>query len=209
MSWNGPCLQRNCFSKNYIFKGIVSQNPGMSRNYSQITVLNNLFDGSELALYLSKYPLKVISKGGFYFLIIHSKTRLSLQDTVITPKYGYHIEKLFPRPVFSHVFNSYFQTSHIKAPISKHSFDSPKDSVQSFRHSVTPSLRHFLTSLLFTFRQSKNCLHSNKQYFNSQQSIKTPSQQSVFQQSAIHQSQQSIKKPTFRHSAIPLFQKRC
>ena len=159
MYWNGPCLQRNCFSKNYIFKGIVSQNPGMSRNYSQITVLNNLFDGSELALYLSKYPLKVISKGGFYFLIIHSKTRLSLQDTVITPKYGYHIEKLYPKPVCSHVFNSYFQSTHLTvpgAPLSR--------SVIPFRHS--------LTSPLFTFRQSKNCLHSNKQYSPRHGSVK-------------------------------------
>ena len=139
MYWNGPCLQRNCFSKNYIFKGIVSQNPGMSRNYSQITVLNNLFDGSELALYLSKYPLKVISKGGFYFLIIHSKTRLSLQDTVITPKYGYHIEKLYPKPVCSHVFNSYFQSTHLTVSVGLRSV------VPSF-HSVTPSLRLCLHS---------------------------------------------------------------
>ena len=40
------------FFKGTLFRGIVSQNPGMSRNYSQITVPNNLFDVSELALYL-------------------------------------------------------------------------------------------------------------------------------------------------------------
>ena len=109
MYWNGPCLQRNCFSKNYIFKGIVSQNPGMSRNYSQITVLNNLFDGSELALYFSKYPLKVISKGGF-FLNIHSKTRLSLQDTVIISRNCF-------QNLFVHTSSSHISKSHSKAPI--------------------------------------------------------------------------------------------
>ena len=56
MSWNGPCLQRNCFSKNFFQRNSFSRNcftkSGHVREWFQITVPNNLFDVSELALYL-------------------------------------------------------------------------------------------------------------------------------------------------------------
>ena len=58
-----------------------------------------------------------------------------------------------------------------------------------------PSFRHSFTSPLSTFRQPKDCLHYNKQYFNSQQTVKTPSQQSVKKPN-----QQSVKKQPFHYS---------
>ena len=84
---------------------------------------------------------------------------------------------------------------HISKPsisIPKHPFDGSRGSVQSFRHSI-PSLPHFAFVYIPTIQKL------------------SPFQQTVFSQtwfrqitqSAIHQNQQSIKKPTFRHSIIP------
>ena len=87
----------------------------------------------------------------------------------------------------------------IKTPTPKHPFDGSRGSVQSFCHSV-PSFRHSLTSPLFTFRQSKNCLHSNNDPFqgmtaptNSISTVGNPSK------SAIHQ---KTNIPPFHHSII-------
>ena len=118
----------------------------------------------------------------------------SFQETVFKACFllsNYHPKKPFPRPVFQCIQTSFQDTIiiprnrfqglffhmsliHISKPsiIPKHPFDGvPRGSVRSFRHSV-PSFRHSLTSPLFTFRQSKNCLHSNKQYSPKHGSVK-------------------------------------
>ena len=90
---------------------------------------------------------------------------------------------------------------HTKAPIWR--FQGP---VPSFRHSA-PSFRHSLTSLLFTFWQSKNCLRSNNPF---QQSMSTNSVSTIsslskhLSQSVSENSQQTMKdgnqpKPPINH----------
>ena len=114
------------------------------------------------------------------------------QDTIIIPRHDRHYKKPFPRPVFSHVFNSYFQISYqsthltvLGAPFGR--------SVIPFRHSVTTSLRF--------------CLHSDNPKIvsiptNSILPNMVPSNNPVSNpsKSAIHQ---KTNIPPFCHSIIP------
>ena len=222
-----PCLQRNCFSKNFFQRNFFQRN-SFSRNCftksrCQGTVPDNGSKQSircvgistiSLSIHIKKlFPrpvfcsLNIHSKTRLSFqdtIIIHSKTRLSFQDTIIIPRHDYHSKTrslsiprhdhhsktrlsfqdtiiiprhdhypfqdtiIIPRNCFQGLFfiiqtaiprncfqDLFFHMSliHIskpsisKTPIPKHPFDGSRGSVQPFRHSVTPSLRH--------------CLHSN------------------------------------------------
>ena len=140
MSWNGPCIQRNCFNKNSFQRNCFSKNffqrNSFSRNCS------------------TKSPMSEKS--------ICSMCR---NQQPISPN-------IVPRNRFQGLF-FHMSLIHISKPsiIPKHLFDGSRGSVRSFRHSV-PSFRHSLTSLLSTFRQSKNCLHFNKQYSPKHGSVK-------------------------------------
>ena len=102
--------------------------------------------------------------------------------------------------LFFHMSLSHISKSSIsKIPIPKHPFDGSRGSVRLFRRSV-PSFRHSLTSFLSTFRQSKNCLHSNNDPFQGMtaptNSISTVGNPSVGNPS----------KPAFhQRTSIPLF----
>ena len=164
MSWNGPCLQRNCFSKNFFQRNSFSRN--CIHKIPHVREIN-LFDVSESAQPISPnivprhdyHSKKPFPRPVFYSLNIHIKTRSSFQETV-------------SKACFSHVFNSYFHTVHIQDSHTKGThLTVPRGSVRLFCRSV-PSFRHSLTSPLFTFLQSKNCLHSNKQYYPKHGSVK-------------------------------------
>lgn len=126
----------------------------------------------------------------------------------IVPRHDHHSKKPFPRPVFSHVFNSYFQTfHHTKAPIWRCS-KGLSSVVPSFR-SVIPSLPYFAFVYIPTIQKLSPFQQTVFSQTWFRQITQSTIHQSTIHQSAIHQSQHSIKKPIFLHSTIPLFQKRC
>ena len=148
------------FFKGTLFRGIVPQNPPVSWKLFQSIYLTCQNPGT---IFLNIIE-KLFPRAAFCSLNIHSKTRLSFQDTIIIPSNC--LQGLFFLP-----FN-YIKTAITHLTV-------PRGSVRSFHHFI-PSLPHSAFVYIPTIQK----LSPFQQ---------TVFQQSIFQQPAIHQNQRSIK----------------
>ena len=177
--------------------------------------LDNLFTVHFLSpnLYLRPFLPAILFCLSLLFQWSPAKTPISSKNHSMASfhqnrKYNRFICRPFSRQnSFKSLYKNFF--FEISAPwlhsiIPKHLFDGSKGSVPSFRHSA-PSFRHSLTSLLFTFWQSKNCLRSNNPF---QQSIPTIHSNNPFQQSipTIHVNKQRFNNQQSVKASFPVCQ---
>ena len=141
----------------HVFKGIVSARTPLEELFQQ-----ELFS-KEPCLQRNFFQRNSFLRNCFYKTTFEGIIPNNLFFCPVSLLRGYLT--IIPRNRFQGLF-FHMSLIHIsKPPISKHPYQSTHLTVPGapFGRSVIP-FRHSLTSPLFTFRQSKNCLHSNKQY---------------------------------------------